>query len=378
MSKNNPSQDQNVQEDQRTQKEQRGQEPLGRPLEFVVSSAKAGLRLDRFLSQCQSFQSRNQIHHLIMGGQVQKQPQQQGQQKESQQKQPSSQKSLKPSTRVQEGEVFHVFLSPPKAFEELKAFHFPLDIYYEDEDLLVVNKLAGMVVHPGAGHREKTLVQALLAHTPHLFMGNGEERAGLVHRLDKDTSGLLVVCKNAKSYQSLSSQFKERKIFRCYHALVLGKLAEPKGTIKSFLSRHPVHRKKWASVRNEKAEILRGEDESACDRGKFAITHYQLLSSYSESLSYLKLQLSTGRTHQIRVHLSELGHPLIQDPLYGGKLSWEKRIKDKALKETLSQFPTLTLHARELGFFHPRTQKFLFFLSPWPKKMEKVFRQLGF
>ena len=332
----------------------------------MVSSQSAGLRLDQFLSQYEIFQSRNQIHHLIVGGKVQRQGL----------KLKPIQTFLKPSMRVKMGEVFHISFNPCQESKKPEPFPFPLDIYYEDEDILVVNKKAGMVVHPSAGHQEKTLVQALLAHTPHLFMGNGPERAGLVHRLDKDTSGLLVVCKNHESYRSLSSQFRKRKTFRCYHALVSGVPAEPKGTITSFLSRHPVHRKRWASLRDQNKEILRGEEGKTCERGKFAQTHYQLLYSYPEGLSYLKLQLSTGRTHQIRVHLSELGHPIIQDPLYGGKSSWEKKIQSKDVKKLLVQFSTLTLHAKELGFFHPRTQKFLFFMSPWPEEMKKVFHQL--
>lgn len=214
----------------------------------------------------------------------------------------------------------------------------PLDIVYEDDDLLVVNKPRGMVVHPAAGNLTGTLVNALLYHCKDSLSGiNGVLRPGIVHRIDKDTSGLLIVAKNDNAHQSLAEQIKEHSFLRCYEAVVYGRFPEPEGTVNAPIGRSQKDRKKMTVTdRNSKP----------------AVTHYQVITAY-EQFAHLKLRLETGRTHQIRVHMAYIGHPVAGDPVYGPK---------NGIKKLDGQ----CLHARSIGFVHPTTGEYLEFDSPLP------------
>ncbi|MCP9333637.1 RluA family pseudouridine synthase [Lentilactobacillus hilgardii] len=226
----------------------------------------------------------------------------------------------------------------------IKPENMPLDIVYEDEDVIVVNKPQGMVVHPSAGHPNHTLVNALLFHSP-LSSINGEYRPGIVHRIDKDTSGLLMVAKNDMAHKALSKQLKAKKNLRKYVALVHGRIKEDSGVIKAPIGRSPKDRKKQAIVAD----------------GRPAITHFEVMERF-EDYTLIDCRLETGRTHQIRVHMQYIGHPIVGDPLYGPK----KTIKGHG------QF----LHAQELGFEHPRTHKLMIFSAPIPEIFEKTLRTL--
>lgn len=231
---------------------------------------------------------------------------------------------------------------------EAGAQDIPLDIVYEDADLLVVNKPKGMVVHPAAGNPDGTLVNALLAHCPEGLSGiNGVMRPGIVHRIDKDTSGLLIVAKNDRAHQGLAAQIKEHSFTREYEAVIVGHLKQAEGTVDAPIGRHPVHRKKMAVT-----------DKNS----KHAVTHYRVLEEYA-GYSYVRLKLETGRTHQIRVHMAYLGHPVAGDTVYGGA---------KQPAALCGQ----CLHARCIGFEHPVTGEWLTFDSGLPPYFEAFLEQL--
>lgn len=227
---------------------------------------------------------------------------------------------------------------------DLKPEDIPLDIVYEDDDVLVVNKPQGMVVHPAPGHPDHTLVNALMYHSP-LSTINGEFRPGIVHRIDKDTSGLLMVAKNDRAHQSLAAQLKSKTTKREYIALVHGRIKEEKGTIDAPLGRSRKDRKKQAIVAN----------------GRHAVTHFKVLERY-RNYTLIKCRLETGRTHQIRVHLASIGHPLAGDPLYGPRKTLPGR----------GQY----LHARLLGFVHPTTGKEMVFTAPLPAYFQQMIAKL--
>ncbi len=220
----------------------------------------------------------------------------------------------------------------------------PLDILYEDEDVLVVNKPKGMVVHPSAGHYSGTLVNAIMYHCKDSLSGiNGEVRPGIVHRIDMDTTGSLIVCKNDESHICIAEQIKEHSVNRRYRGIVCGNVKEDAGTINAPIGRHPVERKKMAI--NEK-------------NGKPAITHYKVLKRF-ERYTYMEFQLETGRTHQIRVHMASIGHPLLGDTLYSsGKSPYKLQGQ--------------TLHAMTIGFIHPRTNAYMEVSAPLPEYFERL------
>ena len=224
----------------------------------------------------------------------------------------------------------------------------PLDILYEDPELLVVNKPKGMVVHPSAGHSSGTLVNALLYHCSGQLSGiNGVQRPGIVHRIDKDTTGALVVCKTDLAHQSLAAQLKEHSITRRYRAVVHHNIREDEGTVDAPIGRHPVDRKKMAvNYRN----------------GKRAVTHYRVLERFGD-YTYIECRLETGRTHQIRVHMSHIGHPLLGDEIYG-PAKCPFRLQGQCL------------HAMVLGFLHPVTGEYLEFTAPLPEYFEQLLRKL--
>lgn len=250
--------------------------------------------------------------------------------------------------RIRPGDCVEANIPEPTELSA-EAEDIELDVVYEDEDIIVVNKPSGMVVHPAPGNENKTLVNALLYHCKGTLSGiNGVIRPGIVHRIDKDTSGLLVVAKNDEAHVFLSSLLKEHGIKRVYHAIVMGHLKENEGTIDAPIARHPTNRKKMAVVSG----------------GREAITHYKTIEEFS-GFTYAKMELETGRTHQIRVHMSHIGHPIMGDTVYGGgKTPFEKAHKPLIDGQML--------HAKELSFPHPRTKEIVRFECPLPENFEKI------
>lgn len=315
-----------------------------------------GLRLDKAIALLEEIGTRSRASHLIENSCVL-----------------LNKKAAKASSSVKENDLIEITL-PESEPTELQPFDLKLDVLFEDEDLIVVNKPAGLVVHPAAGHARDTLVNALLAHTGDLSMKFGEERPGIVHRLDKETSGVIVIAKNDKSHESLTAQFKERSTYRIYYAVCLGTAKNLQGTIKSFLARHPTDRKRYASVLGSDKKSLQDKSDPP-SIGKWAVTHYDVLTRKS-GLSYLKLKLETGRTHQIRVHLSENSLPIAGDVLYGADKK-VKNIEAKAIQEDIRNLPRFLLHAAELGFTHPRTQERLTFKQDWPEDIRTLLKKWG-
>lgn len=265
-----------------------------------------------------------------------------------------------PAFKTGANESYKIILPPPEAAAP-EAQDLPLSILYEDNDLLVLNKPVGLVVHPAAGHRDATLVNALLAHCGASLSGiGGVARPGIVHRLDKDTSGLLVVAKNDFAHQSLTSQFADRSLSRVYKALVWGVPNPLEGEIEGAIGRHPRARQKMAVV-------TRG--------GKEALTHYKVLETFGLVASLVECRLATGRTHQIRVHMEHIKHPVIGDPVYGSR---RRAAKDgeKGLIALLEAFPRQALHAGEIKFIHPRTNKPMKYKASLPSDMAALLKRL--
>ncbi|MBM3224544.1 MAG: RluA family pseudouridine synthase [Candidatus Tectomicrobia bacterium] len=298
-----------------------------------VTAADAGTRLDKYLAAQVPELSRSQLQRLIQEGQVQ-----------------LLHSIATTSTRVREGDVITLTIPPPRPAQPVPEA-IDLQIVHEDDALLVINKPPGLVVHPAPGHASGTLVNALLFHCQTLSGVGGEERPGIVHRLDKDTSGLLLVAKHDRSHRHLSAQLQTHTLQRRYLALVRGRLPAMHGTVDAPIGRHPQHRQKMAVV-------ARG--------GRAARTHYQVLETWGP-LSLLQLTLETGRTHQIRVHLAHLGHPVMGDPLYGsGPLRWPAHA---VLEQVLNAFPRQALHAEHIRFQHPDTDAWCAFSAALPGDM---------
>ncbi len=252
------------------------------------------------------------------------------------------------NTKIKENDVITINIPEPVSDEALPE-NIPLDIVYEDSDLLVVNKPKGMVVHPAAGQQNGTLVNALLYHCKGSLSGiGGVSRPGIVHRIDKDTSGLLIVAKNDSSHNFLASQIKEHSFTREYEAVVYGNVKNDKGTVNAPIGRHPVKRKQMAVT------PVNSRD---------ATTHYEVINRYN-GFTYLRLRLETGRTHQIRVHMSYIGYPLAGDEVYGPK---------KVIKELGGQ----CLHARKIGFIHPSTKEYMEFTSELPLYFKDFLEEIG-
>ncbi|SEM47521.1 ribosomal large subunit pseudouridine synthase D [Ligilactobacillus sp. WC1T17] len=283
-------------------------------------------RLDKVVSQLFDDYSRSQIQKLLDEGHIF-----------------VNGTSQKAKYKVKPDDVIQLEQPEPKTLE-IKAENIPLDIVYEDDDVLVVNKPQGMVVHPAPGHEDGTLVNALLYHCP-LSTINGTFRPGIVHRIDKDTSGLLMVAKNDKAHQALASQLKNKTNLREYTALVHGRIKEDEGTINAPIGRSLKDRKKQAVIKD----------------GRHAVTHFKVIKRYQD-YTLVTCILETGRTHQIRVHMKYIGHPLVGDPLYGPK----NTIKGQG------QF----LHAGKLGFVHPTTGKEMVFEVPIPEIFQKCLNYL--
>ena len=302
---------------------------------FVVTEKLSGTRLDRFLETLLEGLSRSRIKALIEEGRVKIQ----------------GEKAKKGGQRVRTGDVVEVTIPPPKTLE-LVPVEMQLDILYEDEHLLVLDKPAGLVVHPAPGHQNDTLVNALLAHCKDLKGIGGAERPGIVHRLDKDTSGVLVIAKDEETHRGLVEQFKQREVEKVYLALIYGTPHPSKGTIRAPIGRHPIHRKKMAVV----------------EKGREALTCYRVLAS-GKGISLVEVKIETGRTHQIRVHMHHIGHPVVGDPVYKGK---SFRHLSPSLKETIKALGRQALHHHRMRFTHPVTGEEMTFVSPLPKDMLNV------
>jgi len=297
-------------------------------ISLVVPKEAAHLRLDHFLVRELPKFSRSRLQQLIRTQFVK-----------------LNGASARPRDLVRSGDRVEVREPPPEKIDN-RPEAIPLDFVYEDEDLIVINKQPGLVVHPGAGHQEHTLVNALLHHFPKLSGIGGKERPGVVHRLDKETSGCLVVAKTDEAHRGLSAQFARRKIEKIYLALVAGKLRKSAGVIEERIGRHPVHRQRMSI---------------ASRHGRAAKTEYRVVNSSSE-MSLLECKLRTGRTHQVRVHLHHLGHPVLGDRVYGAKYA--------------KSFPRQMLHAWKLGFRHPRTGEWKSFEAPLPADFENAIKSL--
>lgn len=315
--------------------------------EVEIPADFSGQRLDKVLSHllAEHF-TRARLQSLIKQGQVK--------QGDAVVKQASG--------KVLGGEKF--IINVPEIIEaEPQAENIPLNIVYEDDDLLVIDKHAGLVVHPAAGNWQGTLVNALLAHCGDSLSGiGGVKRPGIVHRLDKDTTGLMVVAKNDKAHQSLSRQLKKRTLRRIYHAFVWGIPTNRAGTIATKIGRHPRTRQKMA--------VLSEESQA----GKEAVTHYEVLKVFVPLGSLVECRLETGRTHQIRVHMAHIGNGLIADPLYGQGWIPSSRLKNNTDLKTIIQ--RQALHAAEISFIHPSTDEEMVFTSPLPQDLQELQNRL--
>ncbi len=312
----------------------------GQHLRLTVVAGKGRVRLDRYLSDEITDISRNRLQSLIKNGTVKINGQFQSEAK----------------FKVKDGDRIEVVIPPPEP-SELLAQAIPLKVVYEDEDIIVVNKPAGLVVHPAPGNPDRTLVNALLAHCGDSLKGvGGVARPGIVHRLDKGTSGLLVAAKTEFAHAALTEQFSRHSIERAYQALVWGVPSPTSGTIEQNIGRNPANRKKMAVVKHG---------------GKHAITHYAVLQTFETLAARVACRLETGRTHQIRVHLSSRGHPVIGDPQYGGG-DRSRRGINTDIREHLKTVSHQALHAAELGILHPSTGKALKWRVDAPAHMEDL------
>lgn len=292
--------------------------------EFVVEELEAKKRLDVYLTEKLKETSRSYIQKGIEEGWIK-----------------VNGKLSKPNYKVKKGDMVIAEIPEPKKYS-IEPEPIPLDIIYEDKDIIIINKPRGMVVYPAPGNYSGTLVNALLYHTKDLSGINGILRPGIVHRLDKDTSGVMVVAKNDRAHRNLVVQFKEKKVKKTYLALVFGVIVEEKATIDAPIGRHPIKRTEMAVI----------ED------GKKAVTHFKVLERFKD-YTFLELNLETGRTHQIRVHMSFIGHPIVGDPIYSKKKN-PFNIKGQAL------------HSFRLGLWHPLTEKFMVFEAPLPEDFKQI------
>ncbi len=314
-------------------------------IQIITASQDKGKRLDLFLAGKELNLSRSRIQKLIEEGKITVQD-----------------KKVKSHYKIKGDEKIVIEIPPPEKLS-LEPQDIPLDIIYEDKDLLVVNKPAGMVVHPAAGNYKNTLVNALMFHCKDLSGINGVLRPGIVHRLDKNTSGLLVVAKNDFAHNNLADQLKDRTLTREYAALCWGNLPKEKGIVETLIGRSGGDRKMMTVVKQ---------------KGREAITEYEVLERFTLG-DYLKIKLKTGRTHQIRVHFLYLNHPIMGDPEYGGRKKHLGMIKGdlKGLaNQALKLIDRQALHAKKIGFVHPRTEKYMEFESELPEDMKDVLNLL--
>ena len=299
--------------------------------EYHVTEQDQGMRIDQFLCKCQPDVSRSAIQKWIKDGNILVQ-----------------EKTCKANYRINPGDTIALFVPEPVEVS-IQPQDIPLDILYEDMDVILINKPKGMVVHPAAGHYSHTLVNGLMYHCKDQLSGiNGVMRPGIVHRIDMDTTGVIIACKNDMAHNSIAAQLKEHSITRRYQAIVHGVLKDDTGTIDAPIGRHPTDRKKMSINYNH---------------GKNAVTHYKVLKRFRQ-YTHVECRLETGRTHQIRVHMASIGHPLLGDVVYGpGKCP-------------IAGLEGQTLHAGILGFIHPRTGEYIEFTAPLPEYFEKLLNTL--
>lgn len=298
-------------------------------LSFNINSEEEGQRVDKYLSIMIEGKSRSFIQGLI-----------------DEKKVKANSKVIKSNYKIKKDDFIEVEVPEPVELN-VSAEEMNLDIVYEDEDLLVVNKEKGIVVHPAPGNYTGTLVNGILHHCSDLSGINGVIRPGIVHRIDKDTSGILVIAKNDEAHNDLAAQFKEHSIKREYYALVEGKFSKLKGTVDKPISRD----------KKERIKMAINSD------GKRAVTHYEVLEQYDKGVSLVKCTLETGRTHQIRVHMASIGHPLVGDLVYG-------------YKRQKFNIEGQVLHAKTLGFIHPRTKEYMEFTSELPNYFKELLEKL--
>jgi len=310
---------------------------------FVVSNEQSGQRLDLFLSRVIPDLSRSHFKKLIKEDLIL-----------------VNGNPVKPSYETRAGDLIMAKVPGQKPDEVLKPEPMCLDILFEDEDLLIVNKAPSLVVHPGAGHSEGTLVHGLLAHCARLAVQGSPLRPGIVHRLDKDTSGALVIAKSERAYLNLVRQFKDRGVRKEYLALVYGSPAKAEGEISSLLGRDPTHRKKIAVLQN---------------RGREALSRWRVEKDWGET-ALLRVQIETGRTHQIRVHLSHIGHPVVGDETYGGDRRRARNVKSAPVRDLLLGTQRQMLHAIRLEFTHPVTGATVTANAPMPEDFRDLIERL--
>jgi 23S rRNA pseudouridine1911/1915/1917 synthase len=310
---------------------------------IVISKGQESIRIDKFLQNRLEGATRTKVQEAIDDGNVL-----------------VNGKKIKSNHKIKTGEEITIYETRPSELYDIIPEELPLDINYEDEDLLIINKKVGMVVHPGCGNPRGTLVNGL-AHYLKTDETEGLPRIGLVHRIDKDTSGLLLIAKHETAMQKLAAQFKNHTVHRRYIALVWGNLEEDEGTIVANIGRHLRFRK-----------IMTAFPEG--DYGKEAITHYKVIERFNY-VTLIELRLETGRTHQIRVHMKHIGHPLFSDSTYGGDYIVKGTVFTKYkqfVENCFKIMPRHALHAKELGFVHPRTNEMVKFDSEIPEDMTTV------
>ena len=298
--------------------------------EYELTADESGERIDKFLSRNYEKLSRSYIQKLLKDGNI-----------------IVNKLAVKANYKIASGDVIHIRIPESEPLDILPE-NIPLDILYEDSDILIVNKPKGMVVHPSPGHYTHTLVNAVLYHCGGNLSGiNGVIRPGIVHRIDMNTTGSLLICKNDRAHQILAEQLKEHSITRRYHAIVHGNIKEDSGTVDAPIGRHPADRKKMSTK---------------SQHGRHAVTHYRVLERFG-SYTYIECELETGRTHQIRVHMSSIGHPILGDDVYG-----PARCPFKLEGQTL--------HAKTLGIIHPSTKEYMEFDAPLPQYFQNLLTML--
>ena len=298
--------------------------------EYELTADESGERIDKFLSRNYENLSRSYIQKLLKDGNI-----------------IVNKLAVKANYKIASGDVIHIRIPESEPLDILPE-NIPLDILYEDSDILIVNKPKGMVVHPSPGHYTHTLVNAVLYHCGGNLSGiNGVIRPGSVHRIDMNTTGSLLICKNDRAHQILAEQLKEHSITRRYHAIVHGNIKEDSGTVDAPIGRHPADRKKMSTK---------------SQHGRHAVTHYRVLERFG-SYTYIECELETGRTHQIRVHMSSIGHPILGDDVYG-----PARCPFKLEGQTL--------HAKTLGIIHPSTKEYMEFDAPLPQYFQNLLTML--
>ncbi|MFI5201151.1 MAG: RluA family pseudouridine synthase [Candidatus Kapaibacterium sp.] len=333
-----------------------------RILEIAVPKGEHPERADQYLSRQIAHSSRSKVQQAMAAGAVLL----------------NGKPLERPSYKVHGGDLFHITIPRPPPMRA-EAEDIPLDIVFEDDALIIINKPAGMVVHPAHGSRSGTLVNALLHHIREfqkIHPGRDPNRPGIVHRLDKDTSGLLVVAKTEEAHRNLAKQFFHHTAQRIYNAIVWGTFKERAGHIETLIGRHPRDRKRFAVI-NEAPLYLKEKEGGG---GKIAITDYAVLEEF-QGFTLVELRLQTGRTHQIRVHMQHIGHPVFGDETYGGRAmnvmrqdipQWKSKIE-----HLLSEFPRQALHARTLRLHHPTTGELMEWSVPLPEDMKNILLKLN-